>query len=67
MINSFRVNRDTSNINHTTYKKDSEVDLTQGEIKCIKENYEASVAALQRQEKNQETLGSVLDSQNDEE
>ena len=31
MINSFRVNIDTSDINHTTYNEDSEVDLTQGE------------------------------------
>ena len=29
-INSFRVNIDTSDINHTTYNKDNEVDLTQG-------------------------------------
>ena len=64
MTNSFRVNIDTSDINHTTYNKDSEVDLPQGGIKYVKENYEVSVAALQREEKNPETLGSVLDSQN---
>ena len=58
---------DTSDINHTTNSKDSEVDLTQGEITYIKENYEASVEALQSDEKNLETLGSVLDSQNHEE
>ena len=52
MINSFRVNIDTSDINHTTYNKDLEVDLTQGKIKYVKENYQASVAALQREEKN---------------
>ena len=34
MINSFLVNIDTSDINRTTYK-DSEVDLTQGEIKYV--------------------------------
>ena len=34
MINSFQVNIDTSDINHTTYK-DSEVNLTQGEIKYV--------------------------------
>ena len=67
MINSFRVNIDTSDINHTTNSKDSEADLTQGEITYIKENYEASVEALQSDEKNLETLGSVLDSQNHEE
>ena len=33
MINSFRVNIDTSDVNHTIYNKDSEVDLNQGEIK----------------------------------
>ena len=33
MINSFRVNIDTSDVNHTLYNKDSEVDLNQGEIK----------------------------------
>ena len=32
MINSFRVNIDTNDINHTTYNKDCEVHLTQGEI-----------------------------------
>ena len=69
MINSFQVNIDTSDINHTTHNKDSgvEVDLTQGEIKYVKENYEASVATLEREEKNLETLASVLDSQNHEE
>ena len=64
MINSFRVNIDTSDINHTAYNKDSEVDLIQGEIKYIKENYEASVATLEKEEKNLETSASVLDSQN---
>ena len=49
------------------YYKDSEVDLTQGEIKYVKENYEASVATLEREEKILETLASVLDSQNHEE
>ena len=67
MINSFRVNIDTSDINHTAYNKDSEVDLIQGEIKYIKENYEASVATLEKEEKNLETSASVLDSQNHEE
>ena len=67
MINSFRVNIDTSDINHTTHNKDSEVDLTQGKIKYVKENYEASVSTLEREEKNLETLASVLDSQNHEE
>ena len=38
-----------------------------GEIRYVKENYEASVAALQSEEKNLETLGLVLDSQNHEE
>ena len=64
MINSFRVNIDTSDVNHTTYNMDSEVNLTQGEIKYVKENYEASIATLEREEKNLETLASVLDSQN---
>ena len=66
-INSFRVNIDTSDINHTMYNKDCEVNLTQGEIKYVKENYEASVAALHREEKNLETLGLVLNFQNHEE
>ena len=67
MINFFRVNIDTSGVNHTTYNKDSDVDLTQGEIKYVKENYEASVATLEREGKNLETLASVLHSQNHEE
>ena len=67
MINSFRVNIDTSDINHTTYNKDTEVNLTQEELKYVKENYEASAEALQREKKNLEGLGSVLDSQNHEE
>ena len=67
MINSFRVNIDTSDINHTTYNKDTEVNLTQEELKYVKENYEASAEALQREKKNLESLGSVLDSQNHEE
>ena len=46
MINSFRDNIDTSNINHTTYNKYGKVGLTQGETKYVKENYEASLAAL---------------------
>ena len=65
MINFFGVNIDTFDI--TTYNKDIEVHLTQGEIKYVKENYEASVAALQREEKILETFGLVLDSQNHEE
>ena len=67
MINSFRVNIDTSDFNHTTYYKESEVDLTQGKIKYVKKNYEASVATLEREEKILETLASALDSQNHEE
>ena len=63
MIHSFRVNIDTSNINHTTYNKDNEVDLNQDKIKHVKENYEASVATLEREGKNLETLASVLDCQ----
>ena len=67
MINSFRANIDTCDINHTTYNKDSEVYLNLEEIKYVKENYEASAEALQREGKNLETLGLVLDSQNHEE
>ena len=63
MIHSFRVNIDTSNISHTTYNKDNEVDLNQDKIKHVKENYEASVATLEREGKNLETLASVLDCQ----
>ena len=64
MINSFQVNIDTSDVNHTTYNKDSEVDLIQGKIEHTKENYEVSVTTLEREEKNLEPLASVLDSQN---
>ena len=58
MINSFQVNIDTSDVNHTTYNKDCEVDLIQGKIKYTKENYEASVTTLEREEKNLEPLDS---------
>ena len=36
MINSFRVNIDTNDINHTTYNKDLEVNLTQGKSNTSK-------------------------------
>ena len=52
MIISFRVNIDTSDVNHTKYNKDSEVGLTQGETKYVKENYEASVTTLEGKQKN---------------
>ena len=61
MINSFPLNIDTCDIKHR------EVDLNLQEIKYVKQNYEASAAALQWEGKNLETLGLVLDSQNHEE
>ena len=67
VINSFRVNIDTSDTNHTMYNKDSEVDLTQDKIKYANKNYEANVATLEKEEKNLETLASMLDSQSHEE
>ena len=64
MINSFSLNIDTSNVNHTTYQEISEIDLTQGEIKYVKENFDIGESNLQREEKNLENLASVLHSEN---
>ena len=39
-------------LNHTTYEENSEIDLTQGEIKYVKEKFDVSESNLQREEKN---------------
>ena len=67
MINSFSLNIDTRDVNHTAYQGISEIDLTQGEIKYVKENFDIGESNLQREEKNLENLASVLHSENHEE
>ena len=53
MINSFRVNMYTDNINHTTYNNADglQVALGEGEIKYILQNVENSRVRLEDQEK----------------
>ena len=53
MINSFRVNMYTDNINHTTYNNADglQVALGEGEIKYILQNVENSKVRLEDQEK----------------
>ena len=53
MINSFRVNIDTDDINHTTYNNPDglQVDLGEGEIKYVLQNMENSRARLENEEK----------------
>ena len=53
MINSFRVNTDTDDINHTTYNNADglQVDLGEGEIKYVLQNVENSRPRLKNEEK----------------
>ena len=66
MINSFRVNIDTDDINHTTYNSADglQVDLGEGEIKYVLQNVENSRARLENEEKKLKEIEDFLDSKN---
>ena len=67
LINSFKVNIDTNDINHTFYDKanDSlELDVGQGEIKYISENLNSSESALRNEEIKLKEIYNYLDSKN---
>ena len=66
MINSFRVNINTDEINHTTYNNADglQVDLGEGEIKYVLQNVENSRARLENEEKKLREIEDFLDSKN---
>ena len=66
MINSFRVNIDTDDINHTTCNNGDglQVDLGEGEIKYVLQNVENSRARLENEEKMLNKIEDFLDSKN---
>ena len=66
MINSFRVNIDTDDINHTTYNNGDglQVDLGEGEIKYVLQNVENSRARLENEGKKLKEIKDFLDSKN---
>ena len=50
--NSFRVNMDTNDVNHTSYDQtpsENQIDLTTGELKYVNENIQKSKEILDRQ------------------
>ena len=66
IINSFRVNIDTDDINHTTYNNADglQVDLGEGEIKYVLQNVENSRPRLKNEEKKLKKIEDFLDSKN---
>ena len=66
MINSFRVNIDSDDINHTTYNNADglQVDSGEGEIKYVLQNVENSRARLENEEKMLNKIEDFLDSKN---
>ena len=63
MINSFRVNVDTDDINHTTYNNADglQVDLGKGEIKYVLQYVENSRARLENEERKLKEKEDFLD------
>ena len=66
MINSFRVNINTDDINHKTYNNADglQVDLGDGEIKYVLQNVENSRTRLENEEKKLKEIEDFLDSKN---
>ena len=66
MINSFRGNIDTDNVNHTTYNNAGRlhVDLFEGEIKYVLQSVENSRARLENEENKLKEIEDFLDSKN---
>ena len=65
MINSFRVNVDTNNINHTSHLNEGgiEIDVGQGEIKYILQNVR-NIKKIDEEQKKLTDLQTYLDSKN---
>ena len=64
MINSFRVNVDTNDINHTSYLNEGgiEIDVGQGEIKYVLQNVRSTKKILDEEQKKLTDLETYLDS-----
>ena len=63
-INSFRVNVDTNNVNHTRYDQtpsENQIDLTMGELKYVNENVQKSKEILDRQTESVKSAERYLD------
>ena len=66
MINSFRINTDNDDINHTTYNDADglQVDLGEGQIKYVLQNVEHSTVRLENEEKKLKKTEDFLESKN---
>ena len=64
MINSFRINVDTSDLNRTSYVNEeaTEIDVSQGEIKYILQNIRRPKKIIRRGTKKLTVLETYLDS-----
>ena len=64
MINSFKVNVDTNDINHTSYLNEGgiEIDVGQGEIKYVLQNVRSTKKILDEEQKKLTDLETYLDS-----
>ena len=66
-INSFRVNIDTNDVNHTSYDQtpsENQIDLTTGKLKYVNENVQKSKEILDRQTESVKNAERYLDSKN---
>ena len=63
MINSFRFNVDTNDINHTSYLNEEgiEIDIGQGEIKYFLQNVRSTTKILEEEQKKLTDLETYLD------
>ena len=66
-INSFRVNIDTNDVNHTSYDQtplENQIDLTTGELKYVNENVQKAKEILDRQIESVKNAERYLDNIN---